>query len=100
MIELDCFEASNNQDIIVNDWNNTIGQNVYPNTVKDYLNIELAQAIEQVQIIDLQGKVVQDLGQLDMGSHQFDASSLKSGIYFVVFKNKSESFSLKLVCAR
>ena len=100
MIELDCFEASNNQDIIVNDWNNTIGLNVYPNPVKDYLNIELAQAVDQVQIIDLQGKIVQDLGQLDMGSHQFDASSLKSGIYFVVFKNKSESFSLKLVCAR
>lgn len=100
MIELDCFEASNNQDIVVNDWTNTIGLNVYPNPVKDYLNIELAQAIDQVQIIDLQGKIVQDLGSLDMGNHQFDVNGLKSGIYFVVFKNKSESFSLKLVCAR
>jgi hypothetical protein len=100
MIELDCFEASNNEEIIVNDWNNTIGLNVYPNPASDYLNIELAQAIEQAQILDLQGKVVQDLGQLDMGNHQFDVSGLKSGIYFVVFKNKSESFSLKLVCAR
>lgn len=100
MIELDCFEASNNEEVIVNDWNNTIGLNVYPNPVKDYLNIELAQAIDQVQILDLQGKVVQDLGKLDMGNHQFDVSDLKSGIYFVVFKNKSESFSLKLVCTR
>ena len=93
-------KASNNEEIIVNDWNNTIGLNVYPNPASDYLNIELAQAIEQAQILDLQGKVVQDLGQLDMGNHQFDVSGLKSGIYFVVFKNKSKSFSLKLVCAR
>lgn len=101
MVEVDCFNSEDRGDgDIINDWEDIIGMNIYPNPVQDILNVDLEADMDKIQILDLKGRIVKDFGKQVAGIHQFDVSNLEAGTYFVLFNYEGKSYSLKLVCAK
>jgi CarboxypepD_reg-like domain/Secretion system C-terminal sorting domain/von Willebrand factor type A domain len=68
--------------------NTKLGLNfkVYPNPVRDVMNLELKTAVTNVFITNAQGQKVRNLGTYTEGSPSVDVSDLPSGIYFVHFE--------------
>ena len=58
---------------------------IYPNPFNDYLRIENFSAIDidQLQIVNLQGKLIMSLDPTNLNYDELDVSSLESGIYFI-----------------
>lgn len=56
--------------------------NIYPNPVADIVTIESKSTIKEVQIIDIEGRVL-----LSSASKTINVSQLSSGIYFVKIKD-------------
>lgn len=71
----------------------------YPNPVKDQLTIELGDLdIQQVSIVDIQGRVLIRSNENVTGTKSFNVSELPKGIYFIkVLTNKGVSKSLKFI---
>jgi Mg-chelatase subunit ChlD len=59
---------------------------VFPNPVRDVMNLELKTAVTNVFITNTQGQKVRNLGTYTEGSPSVDVSDLSSGIYFVHFE--------------
>ncbi|MCB0540935.1 MAG: PKD domain-containing protein, partial [Bacteroidetes bacterium] len=71
---------------------------VYPNPAQSYINIELQNTVEslQVRIIDLQGKIYMKT-KIKPSKEQLDLSNLSSGIYFIQLKDKQGEYSIKIL---
>ena len=70
--------------------------NIYPNPVKNYLNIipYINQTISSIKIYDVQGKMVlNENGNVN----QLDVSSLASGLFFVKVKTSKGIFTQKII---
>jgi hypothetical protein len=59
---------------------------VFPNPVRDVMNLELKTGVTNVFITNVQGQKVRNLGNYTEGSPSIDVSDLQSGIYFVHFE--------------
>jgi hypothetical protein len=75
------------------------GLQIYPNPVKDLLNINLPnsenlESLKGVQILDIAGRVVETLHttSLQNGTQTINISHLPQGVYFVKVENKTAKF--------
>jgi hypothetical protein len=71
---------------------------VYPNPVKNYLNIDLRSKTGQeseIEILDMTGRSV--LSETINYFDKIDLSSLENGIYILQVKNKDKVFSKKII---
>jgi hypothetical protein len=59
---------------------------VFPNPVRDVLNLDLKTAVTTAFITNAQGQTVRQLGIFTEGVQSLDVSDLSSGIYFVHFQ--------------
>lgn len=66
---------------------------VYPNPVKDELNIETEYNVETVQVFDLTGKTVLTL----KGSSNLNVSQLTNGVYILRVTTDNGVLTQKLV---
>jgi len=64
----------------------TINVSVYPNPIKDYVNISITEDSQAI-IIDLSGKTLISL-TLNAGSNRINTSALPSGVYLLKAGNK------------
>jgi alpha-tubulin suppressor-like RCC1 family protein len=65
-----------------------------PNPVKETININAQETIEQVDISDIFGKVVwQQLGDIQ----QIDVAQLKQGIYFIQIQSQGKTLTQKFI---
>ena len=77
--------------------------NVYPNPVKDQLNIDFDQTESKnitIQLIDIVGREIQRLELttvIGKNSIQMDVSAFSKGIYFAILKSDNQSQAIKLV---
>ncbi|WP_035654421.1 T9SS type A sorting domain-containing protein, partial [Flavobacterium saliperosum] len=73
---------------------NSNGVSLYPNPVKDILNIDLVDntRISSVKIYDLQGKLL-----LEKASNDIDVSSLSVGVYLIKIKSEKGEFTKKFI---
>ncbi len=69
---------------------------VYPNPVRDVLNIELKTDATDVFITNAQGQTVRKLGIFTEGVQSLDVSDLQSGVYFVHFKKEGRLCTKKI----
>jgi len=73
---------------------NANGVSLYPNPVKDILNIDLLDntSISSVKIYDLQGKLL-----LEKASNDIDVSSLSAGLYLIKIATEKGEFTKKFI---
>lgn len=71
--------------------------NVYPNPVKDKLNIKISEGNYEVKIVDLKGKLIKS--DNINSSNAIDLSTLSSDIYIVQINNldTKQSYSKKII---
>lgn len=72
---------------------------IYPNPTSDVLNIMVPTEVEgmmDVQLIDLEGKLVQST-TISGGTSQMDVSKLSAGAYIVNFKTETGIYSTRVV---
>ncbi|MGA9638701.1 T9SS type A sorting domain-containing protein [Flavobacterium sp.] len=58
---------------------NSFTSSIYPNPVKDVLNINTQESIQKIEVLDILGKTV----LTNKGENTVDVSSLNNGIYFL-----------------
>jgi hypothetical protein len=56
--------------------------NVYPVPAREYLIVELAEPAAEIQLCDLNGRVLMDM-KVNMGEHRLDISEFPEGIYIL-----------------
>ncbi|QAA80986.1 T9SS type A sorting domain-containing protein [Aequorivita sp. H23M31] len=104
---LDFYSASSNNEMYIDDFTAGVGVlstenfvpevfSVYPNPVKDILNISSKVAVDQVVVYDILGKVVLQANPGKI-SPAIDMSSLSSGTYMVKVKIGNNSKIVKIV---
>jgi hypothetical protein len=69
---------------------------VFPNPVKDILNINAISTISKVSIVDINGRVIRTIAVNDI-SKQIDISDLKSGIYMLNFETQEGVYVKKII---
>jgi len=67
---------------------------VYPNPVKDILNITFNGEIQSVRIVSLDGRDVK-IGETNLSGNMLDISSLSPGIYFISVQSEGEWYPTK-----
>lgn len=65
--------------------NEVFNLRIYPNPTMGILNLELEDAVDQLIVCSLNGKVVQVEKNLQAGTHSFDLNHLASGTYVMQF---------------
>lgn len=66
---------------------------IYPNPVKDILNIENDQAIQKAEIFDLNGRLLQSAQLIE---NQIDLSHIATGVYFVKMYSNGKTGVVKI----
>ena len=71
---------------------------VYPNPVKDVLNIALGDyhSVEEITISDVQGKVIQQLNNITTANLQLDFSNFSRGLYVLRIQNNESTTVFKI----
>ncbi|AUP80130.1 T9SS type A sorting domain-containing protein [Flavivirga eckloniae] len=70
---------------------------VFPNPVKDILNIESTETIDNVLISNQLGQLVMAIKPDNITNKSIDLSALNKGIYFVMFKSEEKSTTFKVI---
>ncbi len=70
---------------------------IYPNPVKEILNVKLNSSFENVEICNLLGQIIYTSQIIDTHNFSIDVSGLKQGIYFIRLKGKSGVFAKKFI---
>lgn len=66
---------------------------MYPNPARDVLHIDAAEEIINVQIFDIQGKLIKTVS----GSKQIHVNALTKGVYIVRITTASGMYSEKFI---
>lgn len=80
--------------LAVNDIAKNSGVKVYPNPVKDVLNINTDKKVNSIEIFSLTGQLIR---KLDNNSKQVNVSDLKKGVYLLRVKSEGKDESFKIV---
>lgn len=67
---------------------------LYPNPARDYVEIKSVNNINELEVIDVLGKLVKSMTNVFSNEYQLDTSTLKSGVYFVKI---NKEFTKKIV---
>ncbi len=70
------------------DLKSKIGYSIFPNPTADFINIKGGESIEDIQVLNVHGKVLLQKSFSD----QIDISFLPKGIYFLNIKNEQQEF--------
>jgi hypothetical protein len=73
----------NDQSVSINEFESELSFSIYPNPTNRNIAIELDNDINSIEIINITGKVLLKENNLNSGTHNFNLSNFKSGIYFV-----------------
>lgn len=73
---------------------------VYPNPAIKNISISSEKKINEIRIIDLQGKQVLKLENLDTEKCDIDVSKLKEGVYFIMIMHDNKMVSKKLIITK
>lgn len=74
-----------------------LGLQLYPNPASSFINVELNEIIESIEIQNLAGQTVLQVENLSTKKHQLDLSELQSGIYFVNVKSNDQINSTRIL---
>ena len=95
------FNTTDNKVIIIKD--STLGLSetedkstlsIYPNPTTDYLNIKSDLKIKEIQISDINGRIINNL---DLQDHKINLTSLQIGIYFAKITDENGKITTKKI---
>lgn len=95
------FNTTDNKVIIIKD--STLGLSetedkstlsIYPNPTTDYLNIKSDLKIKEIQISDINGRIINNL---DFRDHKINLTSLQIGIYFAKITDENGKITTKKI---
>lgn len=72
---------------------------IYPNPFEQYATIEIGdyQSINRIEMVDMFGRKVKTLDQVNEPTLTLDRGTLKSGLYFLKVYTTSETITLKVI---
>ncbi|MBL1222357.1 choice-of-anchor J domain-containing protein [Chryseobacterium sp. L7] len=93
-INVDNVSVSDASALGVDDVTRNAGVKVYPNPVKDVLNISTDKKIRSIEIFSLTGQLIKTL---EKDTKQVNVSDLKKGVYLLRIKSEGKDESFKIV---
>jgi len=81
----------NDQTVSVDELSNELTFSIYPNPAKESVSVQLDNNANNLQIIDIAGRVVISRNNLSTGIHKLNLSDLNAGIYFVKISDEYET---------
>ena len=70
---------------------------VYPNPTTDIINIQSEVTLEEIEIITINGQVLQQIKQPVLNDNTYTISNLPKGFYFIKLVNASQSVTKKVL---
>jgi len=71
--------------------------NIYPNPASESIFIETEEKWQSIKIIDIQGRIVASVEQIEKGALEMNVSQYISGVYIVVFQNENSNLTKRFV---
>ena len=81
----------NDQTVSVDELSNELTFSIYPNPTKESVSVQLDNNANNLQIIDIAGRVVITRNNLSIGIHKLNLSDLNAGIYFIKISDENET---------
>jgi hypothetical protein len=66
---------------------------IYPDPVTDKITFTNLNNVQQIEIFSLSGQKVGNISTISSGINNYDASNLRSGLYFVKFSKRDATYS-------
>jgi len=73
---------------------------LFPNPTKSVLNIEYPNKVNQIELFDITGKILQNINHPEMQNRTIDVSGLKDGIYFIKLTTGDKKIVEKFIVQR
>ena len=89
-IDMGAYEFGASPSLAVEDFENELSFVLYPNPVRDILNIKMGTTFEKAAIYNLQGAKI-----MESNTGTIDVSNLPSGIYLIKIANEKGNFVAK-----
>ncbi|MEY2630155.1 MAG: hypothetical protein RLZZ469_1052 [Bacteroidota bacterium] len=70
---------------------------VYPNPTNDIINIQSEVTLEEIEIITINGQVLQQIKQPILNDNTYTISNLPKGFYFIKLANANQSVTKKVL---
>jgi len=70
---------------------------IYPNPTNDIINIQSDVTLEEIEIITINGQVLQQIKQPVLNDNTYTISNLPKGFYFIKLANASQSVTKKVL---
>jgi endonuclease I len=70
---------------------------VYPNPTTDVINIQSETTLEEIEIITINGQVLQQIKQPVLNDNTYTISNLPKGFYFIKLANATQSVTKKVL---
>lgn len=70
---------------------------VYPNPTSDIINIQSETTLEAIEIISINGQVLQQIKQPVLNNNTYTISNLPKGFYFIKLTNANQSATKKIL---
>ena len=72
---------------------------IYPNPCYNFANVELKEQVKSLRILSSSGRLIKELGSLEIGVNKLSLEQLISGIYTLnfIFENRQESKQIILL---
>ena len=89
-IEIQCDNYSFAKSYYLNTYTTetkSIAGKIYPNPITDWLNIEIAENINELNIYNVNGQLIQSIQQLQ--GNRVNVSQLENGVYFLEVKTEN-----------
>lgn len=64
---------------------------IYPNPAKESISIRLENKANNLQVIDVAGRVIINRNNLSEGTHKLNLTEINTGIYFIKVSNENET---------
>jgi hypothetical protein len=70
---------------------------VYPNPTSDIINIQSETTLDEIEIITINGQVLQQIKQPILNDNTYTISNLPKGFYFIKLANATQSVTKKVL---
>lgn len=70
---------------------------IYPNPTADVINIQSETTLEEIEIITINGQVLQQIKQPILNNNTYTISNLPKGFYFIKLANANQSVTKKVL---
>jgi hypothetical protein len=70
---------------------------IYPNPVREFLNIKSKEKLQQIGIFNEQGALIKSIENINLSTYELNLSELHPGLYFIKLVGSNQKISIQKI---